>query len=147
MSNLIKHAEAELKAAGFHDDKLYDGMLYDAVLELVTVFSKQGHSGMSAGIALDAFKRVAAFEPLGPLTGKADEWVEVSYGLWQNKRCSHVFKEKDGRAYDIEGKIFREPDGQCFINRDSRVYVEFPYIPRREYVDRPAALEGDGEQK
>ena len=56
-------------------------------------------------------------------------------GRWQNIRCSHVFKDGDGRAYDSTGRIFREPNGCCYTSRDSRVYIEFPYTPKREYVE------------
>jgi hypothetical protein len=55
--------------------------------------------------------------------------------MWQNNRCCHVFKDNAGNAYDIDGKIFREPDGACYTSRDSRVPVTFPYTPVREYVD------------
>jgi hypothetical protein len=78
---------------------------------------------------------LASFEPLVPLTGKDFEWNEVSEGMWQNNRCSHVFKGPDGKAYDINGKIFREPNGSCYTNIDSRVFIDFPYTPKREYVD------------
>jgi len=55
--------------------------------------------------------------------------------MWQNNRVGHVFKEADGRVYDGEGRIFREPDGCCYASKDSRVYIEFPYTPVHEYVD------------
>jgi hypothetical protein len=140
MSNLESHAEHELRLAGFFDkDSMYGGMLGEAVLKMVKLFADEGHSGYSANAAIGLFERVAKFEPLTPLTGEDDEWVEVSEGQWQNKRCGHVFKDADGRAYDIDGKIFREPDGSCFTSRDSRVYVTFPYTPKREYVDVPAS--------
>lgn len=136
--SLTDFARSELTAAGLFDkDTLYGGMLGNAVMELVEKFSEQGHSGMSASIAVQAFERLARYEPLGPLTGADDEWTEVSEGVFQNRRCSHVFKE-NGEAYDIDGRIFREPSGACFTNRDSRVPVTFPYTPKREYVDVPA---------
>lgn len=136
--SLTDFARSELTAAGLFDkDTLYGGMLGNAVMELVEKFSEQGHSGMSASIAVQAFERLARYEPLGPLTGADDEWTEVSEGVFQNRRCSHVFKE-NGEAYDIYGRIFREPSGACFTNRDSRVPVTFPYTPKREYVDVPA---------
>ena len=54
---------------------------------------------------------------------------------YQNKRFSRVFKEgKDGQAYDMQGKVFVEPDGCSYTSRDSRVYIEFPYVPHTEYV-------------
>lgn len=138
-SNLEHHAEQELRAAGLYDkDSDYGGMVADAVMELVKVFSRQGHSGASAPLVRQVFDKVAGYQPLVPLKGTDDEWFEYMPGRFQNTRCHHVFKDGDGRPYDMDGRIFREPDGSCFTNRDSRVYVTFPYTPKREYVDVPA---------
>jgi len=135
MGSLETFAENELRRAGFFDkDSAYDGMLGEAVMKMVKLFADEGHSGMSAGIAIDLFQRVARFEPLTPLTGADDEWTEVSDGMWQNRRCPHVFKE-NGAAYDSTGRVFREPDGCCFTSAGSRVPITFPYVPKVEYVD------------
>ncbi len=140
MSNLQDHAKIELEAAGlFSEDSDYDGMIGTAVMELMETFSGQGHSGFSASMVVDIFDKVARFQPLGPLTGEDDEWNEVADGTFQNKRCSHVFKE-DGQAYDIDGKIFREPNGATYTGRDSRVNITFPYTPASEIVDVPAEI-------
>lgn len=138
MGNLVEFAKHELALANV-GDSLYGDMLPEAVLEIVKVFEEQGHSGMSAGIVTQLVEKLMRFEPLTPLTGGDDEWTEVSPGCFQNKRCSHVFKE-NGEAYDINGRIFREPGGSCFTNRDSRVPVTFPYTPKHEYVDIPSAV-------
>lgn len=71
-----------------------------------------------------------AFGPLSPLTGEDSEWNEIGEGRFQNRRSSRVFKDEDGRAYDIEGRVFRDGAG-CYTSRDSRVYVEFPYPGHR----------------
>jgi hypothetical protein len=138
-SNLIKHAKRELKVIGYDLDSKEDDpntWICENILELLDVFSKQGHSGSSAPYCISLFTKLANFEPVCPLTGNDDEWNEVWDGVYQNNRCSHVFKNgKDGIAYDIEGKIFRESDGCCYTSSDSRVYVTFPYTPKREYVD------------
>jgi hypothetical protein len=137
--SLKEHAEREFAALGW--DSTEEGpnkWMRENILELLETFSKQGHSGSSAPYAIGLFEKLARFEPLGPITGADSEWVEVGEGIWQNARCSHVFKGADGRAYDIDGRIFREPDGSCFTSGDSRVYIEFPYTPKREYVDVPA---------
>jgi hypothetical protein len=99
----------------------------------VALFASHGHSGRSAGYAISLITPLLKQEPVGPLRGTDDEWVEVSNGLFQNRRCSHVFKE-NGEAYDIDGKIFEEEDGCCYTNRESRVPVQFPYVPKREYI-------------
>lgn len=137
MSSYRKHAEREFKAIGYDLNDTEDGpnkWIMENLFELLEVFDKQGHSGSSAPYCVNAFKKLALFEPLGPLTGADDEWMEVSDGMWQNVRCSHVFKEGD-QAYDINGKMFRELNGSCYTNRDSRVYVSFPYIPTTQYVN------------
>ncbi len=69
MGNLTDFAQTELTAAELFDkDSDYGGMVAEAVMELVTVFSKQGHSGTSAALTLSLFAKVAAFDSLCPLT-------------------------------------------------------------------------------
>jgi hypothetical protein len=132
-------AKDELERAGlFSPDSDYGGMLADAVMKLITVFADEGHSGASAAMAVSLFQRLARFEPLTPLTGEDDEWNEVSEGVFQSRRCPHVFKE-NGEAYNIRGRVFREPNGACFTSSESRVPITFPYTPHTEYVDRPAS--------
>jgi len=143
MANLLKHAEHELKLLGGDDDGM-QSVMNKHILEMVRVFGDEGHSGFSASYAVNLLEKLLRFEPLKPLTGEDDEWNDVSeHGggvmKWQNKRCSHVFKDVDGRAYDIEGKIFREPDGSCYPGKGSSVDITFPYTPKREYVDRASA--------
>lgn len=150
MSNLKTHAEIELQAIGYKLDETEEGpnkWIVENILELLEVFSKQGHSGSSAPYCIDLFTKLARFEPLCPLTGEDSEWVNVvEYSgsgadpVWQNKRCSHVFKGPDGRAYDIDGRVFVEPNGNAYTNFDSRVYVTFPYTPKTEYVQVPERL-------
>lgn len=139
-SNALSHAKREFLAVGYDPDEK-DGpnkWIQENLLDLLSVFHSQGHSGFSASYCRHAFNDLAGFEPLAPLRGDPAEWVEIGNGEYQNNRCSHVFKGPDGRAYDIDGRIFREPDGSCFTSRDSRVFIEFPYTPKREYVDVPA---------
>jgi hypothetical protein len=143
MSNLINHAKRELQAIGYKMDgtnEPYNQAAVDAILELVDTFAKQGHSGFSGNYVLKAFGKLADFEPLTPLTGEDSEWNECGDGVWQNNRCSHVFKQADrfdGQAYDINGRVFREPSGSCYTGKDSMVPVTFPYTPTTVYVDAP----------
>lgn len=137
--NLYAHAVRELPVAG-PDDEMQAAM-NECLLQMVLVFSSQGHSGFSAAYAVNALAKLLKFEPLGPLTGEDSEWNEVDEGTWQNNRCSHVFKDATG-AYDIDGRIFREANGSCYTNRESRVPVVFPYTPVSEYVDVQPDLDG-----
>lgn len=136
--NLMAHAQRELPPAKGDD---MQAEMNRGLLELVLVFSTHGHSGFSAGYACSALEKLLRFQPLGPLTGEPDEWFDHGDGVLQNIRCSHVFKQPDrfnGQAYDIAGRIFREPSGACYTSSDSFVPITFPYTPKREYVEVPA---------
>jgi hypothetical protein len=152
MSNYEKHALMEFRAAGWIDengnyiDEMQE-MICRHVLALLDVFDGEGHSGSSAPYAINLFSKLAKFDPVVPLTGEDWEWTEVSERMgskcWQNKRCGKVFKDEDGRAYDIDGKVFWEWSGtkedpykSHYTCRESRVYVTFPYTPSTEYVYR-----------
>lgn len=129
--SLIEHAKQEL-AFLKNGDEMNDSMA-DDVLAVVEVFANQGHSGFSAGYAIQCLEKLLRYQPLRPLTGEDNEWNEVGEGVFQNKRSSRVFKE-NGIAYDIDGKVFEDEKGCRFTSRDSRVNVTFPYSPTTEYV-------------
>lgn len=137
MSNLIKHAEYELQKAGLFDDNSdYDGKIGEAVMELMKVFSNQNCSGFSASLIISLFSKLADFKPILPLTGTDDEWVEVSDGIFQNKRCGGVFKDKnefDGKPYYLDAIVWKDKDGHTYTNSRSRKVIEFPYTPNTEY--------------
>ena len=135
-SNYLKHAKSEWAIAFPERDEMQDAM-GEHVADMVAMFGLEGHSGFSASYARQYIDKALNFEPFSPLTGDDSEWGEPYScdGSRQNKRCSHVFKDADGRAYDINGRVFREADGACFTSKDSRVYVDFPYRPTTEYVD------------
>jgi hypothetical protein len=140
MSNLINYAESELSRIGMGADTTdeMNKAMHDHIITMVKAFSDEGHSGMSAGYALSILKKVLAYEPLTPLTGEDSEWTEVGGGVFQNKRCSRVFKHADrfdGQAYDINGKVFVDEGGAAYTSSDSRVPVTFPYTPITEYVE------------
>jgi hypothetical protein len=154
MSNYHKHALEEFRAAKWLDENgNYCDEMQEAIckhiLKLLNVFGEEGHSGSTAPYTINLFSKLAAFEPVVPITGEDWEWVEVSTGVYQNKRCSHVFKQADrfnGQAYDIDGRVFWEwvkssIDGTIyksyFTGGDSFVPITFPYTPKREYVFRP----------
>ena len=105
--SLMEHAEKEMKLIGLDKKEAdYDGMLYEAVMELIKTFAGQGHSGFSAGLTLYFFDKVARFKNLSPLTNNPNEWMEISdyvgqeqKGIWQNRRDSECFSEDGGKTY------------------------------------------------
>lgn len=143
--NLVKHTRSECEFAwgkDIKDDEMQQ-MIVDNLVDLVAVFSAQGHSGSSAAYLTDLIKPVMSFETLTPLKGTDDEWQEIGNlddgGLmYQNKRDSRVFRDshKDySEDYFIDGKIFIEEDGCGFTSYDSRVLIDsYPYTPTSEYV-------------
>lgn len=148
-----EHAMTEFRAAGWTDengkfDCSMQEMLCNQVMELLALFASHGHSGSSAPYAIDLFTKLAKFEPIIPLTGEDFEWNDVGNGMFQNKRCSHVFKSADrfdGQPYDTDAVIFwewytdpetGEKSKVYFTSRDSQQPITFPYIPTREYRER-----------
>ena len=113
--SLIEHAKLELELEGLFskDGDFYKGMTGKSVMELMEVFAKQGHSGMSAGIVADLFYKLAKYEPLQPITGKDEEWCLLGYSdiEYQNKRESGLFKKADGRVTYNSAIIKRCPNG------------------------------------
>lgn len=109
---LVQHAETELRRAGLFDaDSDYDGAIGPAVLELVSKFAEQGHSGFSARLVLLAFDKVARFMPLTGITSSPDEWMQISNdrpggpATWQSRRQSTCFSLDGGKTYyDIDEK-------------------------------------------
>ena len=150
------HAKFELELAGFFgEDSDYGGAIGEAVMELMEVFEKQGHSGGSAPIVASLFHKLANYKPLGPITGKDEEWGDVSDlagTLWyQNKRESGLFKHKDGKITYNSAIIKRCPNGTTWsgpiymtredaINSTNRFHSSleikgFPFTPKTFYID------------
>lgn len=143
----------EFRAAGWLNEEgtfkdNMQGRICDHILKLLALFSEEGHSGSSAAYAIGLFEKLASFEPITPITGEDWEWNEVGDGMFQNKRCGHVFKDANrfnGQAYDIDGIVFYDDvtldDGTPYRSHytcgDSHVPITFPYTPKREYRKRP----------
>ena len=120
--------------------------IVNCVQELLDVTYKQGHSGTSFYYMLNMFTKVAKREPLAPLTGEDDEWMEVGRGgldgiTEQNKILSSVFRinKDNSTAYDVDGRVFISPDGHSFVTGrpidgvSGFLPVTFPYLPKKEY--------------
>ena len=138
MSGLVEYARGELERADLFDTKdIYGGNMGLSIMRLIEAFSNERYSGLSASVAIHILEKLARYQPLSPLTGEDAEWNDVSEyndgkALWQNKRCSRVFKDASDKAYDIEGIIYEDETGNRYIRNDSSVSITFPYMPKQE---------------
>jgi hypothetical protein len=110
-------ARKELDLAGMFDkDSDYEGMLGEAVMDLIELFASQGHSGFSAAMTVDLFDRLASYKPLTELTDNPDEWNDVSEFQggkpgWQSTRSPSCFSNDGGKTYwDIDEDYYKHTD-------------------------------------
>ena len=145
----IQHAKREFAKLGYKpieqcgDDP--DKWIQENVLELLEVFSKQGHSGSSAPIAIHYFEKLANWEPLAPIMCTDDEWNDVVNDMYQNNRCSAVFKSGiDGKPYYLDAIVWRNQTGSSytggvFNSKKEKIYsrqtIKIPFKPKTFYID------------
>jgi hypothetical protein len=120
--SIVAQAKSEMKRAGFPDSEI-------AVMgEILDKFFDTWDSGGAVWAMAPVLQRLIAGQPLTPLTGDDDEWMEVGEGVFQNVRDSSVFKDPrfhDGKlAYDIDAP-------------DPRAAITFPYEPPHSRVSSP----------
>lgn len=139
--NLLEYAANELKAFNLDEEYAYGTMINTAVMELMQTFSQQGHSGGSASVVLGLFQKLAAYQPLSPLTGADDEWMPIDESIggptmmFQNKRAHSVFKGADGKAYDIDAVVYHDvTNGSYFHKGGEYHYIQFPYTPSQTII-------------
>lgn len=127
--SILSRARDELERIRFGEEDTH------VMMELLEKFLGQWDSGGAVWAVAPIFQRLLAGKPLSPLTGEPDEWMEVktaSIGedpaIWQNRRCSSVFKQARGEAGHIEAYDIDDPD---------RPPITFPYWPEKDRVRAP----------
>ena len=127
------------------------------ILALCEKFGKTGQSGGSAPYTASAIsqaiKKLLLQEPIMPITGIEDEWVDVSiYGdknekecVWQNKRDSRVFRSADKKCFFLDAIIWREENGNTYYGNailptgerlHSKQFIKsFPFTAKTFYID------------
>lgn len=120
--SIIEQAKVELKRINFGEE---DSAV---MIDIMERFFAQWDSGGAVYVVAPILQRLIAGKALSPLTGESDEWFDHGDGVFQNIRCSSVFKDPrfhDGKlAYDIDGA-------------DPRGAITFPYYPDRAEVASP----------
>lgn len=115
----LERIENELKLAGyklepvkenFESDDDYVQAIGTSVYEICKMFSEQGHSGMSADIAITMITKLLRGGILTPLTDNPDEWGKASENqpYYQSKRKFSCFSVDLKQYYDIDAEENKE---------------------------------------
>lgn len=112
--SMLQHAQDELKTSKMLDDDEYNNNISKCVIDLISLFSSQGHSGFSASFTKEIFDLLTSFKTLSPITSDPNEWQnDKELGgdgdLWQNLRDPSVFSKDGGKTWKCidEKKIYQ----------------------------------------
>jgi len=128
--------------------------------EIIALADKFGDSGQSGGSApyvasaiTQAIQSLLMVRPICPVTGIDEEWANVrevseeDEMMFQNTRCSALFKSKSGKCWYINAIVWKGVEdydtfsGRVYIDdKDfeligSSQYVRFPFKPKTFYID------------
>ena len=163
-SNTHNYAQRELEmVVKSSTDPENRPLIEPFIPEILALCDKFGHNGDSGGsapyvaVALSqAIKKLCLQTPICPITGIDDEWIDVAetYGssggkeiVYQNNRCSGLFKNSEGRCWYLDAIIVKTQNDQTYatncgaICKDgskiySRNYIKsFPFTPKTFYID------------
>lgn len=155
-SYTASHAERELEILLKTVKDPIIGPFKKELIALCDSFGRSGQSGGSAPFTASALahavKTLCMQQPICDITGIDEEWNDVSEmnggkTLYQNNRCSAVFKEEGGSAYYVDAVVFKNQYGNTFTSGGgvslpdgSRLgsghYIKkFPFKPKTFYID------------
>ena len=105
-------AKNEVELAGLlKEDSDYNGMIGQSLMDLIELFSNQGHSGTSAALVAEIFNKLVQWDPLTECDHSDYLDTSIYTGepgkLFQCKRCPHMFSEDRKNWYSVkesEGK-------------------------------------------
>jgi hypothetical protein len=141
--NLVRHARRELALLGEDPDTI------EGYIQVIRAFSKMGHSGGSASIAIPTINRLLQFGNLRPITDNPDEWNHVTdaeheppAGLWQSARNPEAFSHDGGKTYYLLSER-NAPAEPAVAPTDAQPYVaplhEAEHFPTPDELDAALA--------
>lgn len=117
------------------------------IKSLIQKFNQSGQSGFSAPYVAECIsmvvKKLCLRKPLSSIDDLDEEWVDFG-DVFQNKRCSALFKERGKRAYYLDAIVFRDGESHFTSNGvflkdgtkiSSRQFVKFPFEEKTFYID------------
>lgn len=154
-SNTASYAERELDILV---KTVKDPIIKPFIPEIIALCDKFGKSGQSGGSApftaaalSQAIKKLCLQEPICEITGIEEEWMDVSdisdgEILFQNNRCSSVFKVGNNQSYYLDAISFKSEKNICYFSNNvimpdgtklrSKQYIKkFPFKPKTFYID------------
>ncbi len=158
-SNTYRFAERELsilsKSAVDPNNRPIIEPFKKEILALCDRFGKSGQSGGSApytaSAICQALKKLLLQNPICPVMGVDEEWIDDSdyhnqkEALYQNNRCSGLFKYTNGDCYYIDAILWKEENGNTYYGNaftengewfHSRQKIKsFPFTPKTFYID------------
>jgi hypothetical protein len=167
MSNTHSFAARELdilsKSATDPNNRPIIEPFRNEILALCEAFGLSGQSGGSApytALAItQALQKLLLQEPICPITGINEEWTNIRDAseddemMYQNNRCSALFKGKSGKCWYIDAIIKRTDNGHCWSGSfwlskedylagdrskmigSSQYIKSFPFEPKTFYID------------
>jgi hypothetical protein len=157
MTNTQSFAEMEMNVLSKSSNSPIIEPFRDEILALCEKFGLSGQSGGSAPFTASAIsqaiKKLLLQEPICPVTGIDEEWINVREAsnddemMYQNKRCSALFKGKSGKCWYIDAIVWKGVEeydtftGQVYIDdKDfelvgSSQYARLPFKPKTFYID------------
>jgi hypothetical protein len=110
------------------EDVSYNTMVADAVMELMKTFSKQGHSGFSAGMVREIFDKLASFKTLSPITSDPEEWTNVATDgqkdLWQSKRDPAMFSHDGGKTWKSVDESVMDSAKRILLSKAETMHIK-----------------------
>lgn len=165
-SNTGKFAQKELEILSkLNGDPENPSVIEEFIPEIIALVDKFGQSGQSgasaplvASILSSTIKKLCSFESISPITGEDEEWSDISdlwdgKPMWQNKRCSALFKYENGEVSFSDAIIKKTERGSCWSGsfwlskkdyltgdrnlmiRSSQLIRGFPFTPKTFYID------------
>ena len=162
MKNTKIFAEEELYILSKSSTDLEDRPLVEPFIqEIIALCDKFGSSGQSGGSApytakaiSNTIEKLCLQKPISPITGIEEEWVDVSHTsdrreknniMYQNRRCSALFKNTNGKVWYLDAISWNEQRG-CQWNGIAKLpngeeihshqFVRrFPFEPKTFVID------------
>ena len=126
-----------------------DKWIQEGTYKLLDIFYKQNHTEETSNLVLEYFYKLSMFKPLMPIMCTDDEWNNISESMggenmYQNNRCSAVFKNNDEKPYYLDAIVWKNQNGSTytgsvFNSKNEKItssqIIKIPFIPKTFYVN------------